>query len=254
MSTAAPVVTNPEGQPPLSEGERLIDVFIAPRKTFADIRRSAMWLAPFIVMALFSVAYSYTVSKKVGWEQVAQNNTRMAPASQTARLEALPPDQRAIAERRQVTVTKFIGYGFSVLNLIWLLIVALVLWGTFNFGAGAEMRFGQAFAILVYASLVGIVRTTLGIITLFAGQDPENFLIQNPVGTNLGYYLNFADTPRFLYSIASSFDLVLIWTLVLTAIGFATVGKVKQGTAMTIVFGWFIVFAVVSAGLAAAFA
>src|SRR5437764_2882102 len=254
MSTAAPVATNPEGQVPLSEGQRLLDVFVAPSRTFADIRRSAMWLAPWIVMAVFSLAYCYTVSTKVGWEQVAQNQARMAPASQTARIEALPPDQRAVAEKRQVAVTKYIGYGFSVLTVIWLLIVALVLWGTFNFGAGAEIRFGQAMAIVVYASLVGIIKTTLAIITLFAGQDPENFLIQNPIGTNLGYYLNFADTPRFLYSLASSFDLFIIWTLVLTAIGFATVGKVKQGTAMAIVFGWYILFALAGAGLGAAFA
>src|SRR5438270_3129234 len=215
MSTAAPVAINPEGQAPLSEGQRLLNVFIGPSKTFADIRRSAMWLAPWIVMAVFSLAYCYTVSTKVGWEQVAQNNTRMAPASQTARIEALPPDQRAVAEKQQVTVTKGFSYGFSVLTLIWLLIVALVLWGTFNFGAGAEVRFGQAMAIVVYASLVGIIKTTLAIITLFAGQDPEYFLIQNPIGTNLVYYLNIVDTHRFLYSLAESFALFTIWTLVL---------------------------------------
>ena len=156
-------------------------------------------------MAVFSVSYSTLVGKKVGWEQVSQNNTRMAPASQQARMEALPADQRAIAERRQVTVTKFIGYGFSVVSLIWLAIVALVLWATFNFGAGAELRFGQALAIVVYASLPSIIRTTLAMATLFAGQDAENFMIQNPVGTNLGYYLPFADTPRFLFSLATSF-------------------------------------------------
>src|SRR5947209_7817687 len=132
MSTAAPVAINPEGQAPLSEGQRLLNVFIGPSKTFADIRRNAMWLAPWIVMAVFSLAYCYTVATKVGWEQVAQNQARMAPASQTARIEALPPDQRAVAEKRQVTVTKYIGYGFSVLTVIWLLVVALVLWGTFN--------------------------------------------------------------------------------------------------------------------------
>ena len=254
MSTAVPVIPNPDATPPLNEGQRIINTFIAPRKTFADIRRSAMWLAPWLLMAVIGIGYSTTVGKKIGWEQVSQNNTRMAPASQTARLEALPPEQRVVAERRQVTITKGIAYGFSVLSLIWLVMVALVLWGTFNFGAGAEMRFGQALAILVYASLPGILKTILAVIILFVGIDAENFLIQNPVGTNLGYYLSFTDTPRFLYSLASSFDLFLIWTLILTAIGFSVVGKVKQGTAMAIVFGWFVAFAVCSAGIAAAFA
>ena len=254
MSTAVPTMPDPAGAPPLNEGQRLVNTFLAPSKTFGDIRRSAMWLAPWLFMAVFSWMYSTAVSKKVGWEQVSQNNIRMAPASQTARLEALPPDQKAIAEQRQVTVTKFIAYGFPVLTLVWLVIVALVLWGTFNFGAGAEVRFGQSLAIVMYASLPSILKTILGVITLFAGLDPENFMIQNPVGTNLGYYLPFADTPRFFYSLATSFDVFIIWTLVLTAIGFAAVGKVKQGTSMAIVFGWFIAFAVISAGIAAAFA
>jgi hypothetical protein len=74
------------------------------------------------------------------------------------------------------------------------------------------------------------------------------------VGTNLGFYLNFADTPRFVYSLASSFDLIMIWVLVLTAIGFSVVGKVKQGTSTAIVFGWYIFVSLVSAGMASAFA
>ncbi len=254
MSTAVPVPGSPDGSLPLNEVQRIANVFVAPSKTFADIRRNAMWLAPWLLLAIFSFAHGSLVAKKIGFEQVSQNNVRMAPSSQTARLEALPPDQRALAEKRQVTVTKYITYGFSVLTLIWLIIVALVLWATFNFGAGTEIRFGQALAILVYASLAGIIKTILAIITLFAGLDPENFIIQNPVGTNIGYYLSFADTPRFLYSLASSCDLFFIWTLILTAIGFATVGKIKQSTSMAIVFGWFAVYALGSAAIAAAFA
>jgi hypothetical protein len=43
----------------------------------------------------------------------------------------------------------------------------------------------------------------------------------------------------------------MIWTLILTAIGFSCVSKVKRSTAMTIVFGWYIVFTLGSAGFAA---
>ena len=57
----------------------------------------------------------------------------------------------------------------------------------------------------------------------------------------------------FLYSVASSIDIFLIWTLVLTAIGFTCVSKVKRGTALAIVFGWWIVFTLAAAGLGALF-
>ena len=57
----------------------------------------------------------------------------------------------------------------------------------------------------------------------------------------------------FLYSIASALDIFMIWTLVLTAIGFTRVSKVKSGTAYAIVFGWWVFFTLVGASIGAAF-
>jgi hypothetical protein len=44
-------------------------------------------------------------------------------------------------------------------------------------------------------------------------------------------------------------DIFVIWTLVLTAIGFTCVSKVKRGTALAIVFGWYVAFMVLIVGL-----
>jgi hypothetical protein len=58
----------------------------------------------------------------------------------------------------------------------------------------------------------------------------------------------------FLYSIATSFDLMMFWTLFLTALGLSIISKkLKFSTAMIVVFGWYALFMLVSAGLAAAF-
>ena len=35
---------------PLSQGARIVDTFIAPSKTFTDLRRSAQWWLPFLLM------------------------------------------------------------------------------------------------------------------------------------------------------------------------------------------------------------
>ena len=61
---------------------------------------------------------------------------------------------------------------------------------------------------------------------------PDSFTFQNPVATNPGYFLNPADNV-FLYSVATGIDIFMIWTLVLTAIGFTCVSKVKRGTSHT---------------------
>lgn len=251
MSTA---VTPPMDQTaPLSQMERVIDTFVAPSKTFTDIKRSANWTLAWVVMILCTIAYAYAVGAKVGWDHVSQTQMRFAPAFAQKQLESLPPDVRARAEQQAVGRTKWGTYGFQILNLIGLAITALVLWLTFTFGVGAEIKYKQALAILVFASLPGIIKALLAASVIGMGSvDPDLFMLQNPIGTNAGYFMSFADTPRFLYSLATEVDIFMIWKLVLTAIGFSIVGNVKRTTAYGVVFGWWALFALGAASLAGA--
>jgi hypothetical protein len=247
---AQPVTPLPVPEPvaPLSEPARIIDTFVAPSKTFTDLRRNASWWGPFLLMVIFSMAFVYVGSQKVGFRKAMENQMRAQPKQQ-AQLEQLPPDQR---EQRMVVgekITKGISYAFPVIQLIILVIIAAILFGTFKFAAGADISFKISLAIVVYAALPGLIRVALAMLSLLAGASPDSFTFQNPVGTNPGYFMNPADSP-FLYSLASSFDIFLIWTLVLTAIGFTCVSKVKRGTALSIVFGWWLVFTLIGAGLA----
>ena len=85
------------------------------------------------------------------------------------------------------------------------------------------------------------------------GQDPDSFNIRNPSPTSGGFYLAPGGSP-FLYSVATSFDLMMFWALFLTALGLSIIGKkLKLSTAMIVVFGWYGVVMLVSAGLAAGF-
>jgi hypothetical protein len=105
---------------------------------------------------------------------------------------------------------------------------------------------------VMYASLALLIKTILATISVAAGADPDSFNLQNPVATNPGYFLSPGNSP-FLYSVATALDIFMIWTLILTAIGFTCVGKVKRSTAMAIVFGWYVSFTLIAAGLGALF-
>jgi hypothetical protein len=137
--------------------------------------------------------------------------------------------------------------------MFYFLIATVVLWATFKFASGAETTFGQAYAITMYGSLPGIVGGMLGIVSLFAGVNPEGFDINNPVGTNLAYYLDPTTTSKFVHSFASVLDVISIWSVILMGIGYACTSKVKRSTAIAIVAGWFVVFKLVSAAIAGAF-
>jgi hypothetical protein len=249
---AATAPTEINQGPLLSQPARILNTFIDPKKTFTDLNRGTAWFLAYFIMILVSIALVYTVDKKIGFEQIVDNNFKLSP-KQAERIEQLPPDQKANAMALQVKINRYISYGFWVLQFIFLAIVAGVLCLSYNFGAGATVSYGKSLAIVVYASFPGILKALLGIVSVLAGKDPETFYFQNPAATNLGYFIDPLQH-RFLYSVGSAVDIFAIWTLVLSAIGFTCVCKVKQGTSYAIVFGWYVLFTLLAAGIGAAFA
>lgn len=246
-ATAAP----DSGQPGLSQGARIVNTFFAPSKTFTDIKRSASWWAPFLLMAVVSLSFVYTVDKKVGFDQVAQNNLRMSP-KQADRIEQLPPEQREQAMGRMVAGTRIFSFGFPVIWLGVLALVAAILMATFNFGAGAEIPYKTAFAVVIYASLPRVLRSIAAVIALMAGLNPEGFILDNPIASNPGHLFNPVDS-RVLYTLASQIDLFVIWTIVLMGIGFSRVSKLTRRTTISVVAGWYAFLTIVFVGWAAIF-
>jgi hypothetical protein len=241
----------PPGPTPLSQGARIINTFIAPSKTFTDLRRSAAWWAPFLLMVIVSTAFVYSVSQKIGFRKVTETQVEMSP-KQSAQLDNLPADQREQQMQQRTTGTQIISYIVPLFIVVFWLIIATVLFATFKFAAGADVSFKVSFAIVVFAGLPQVLKSLLAMIAVLAGTSPDSFSFQNPIATNPGFLLNPADSV-FLYSLASALDIFMIWTLVLTAIGFTCVSKVKRGTALAIVFGWWLIITLVAAGLAARF-
>jgi hypothetical protein len=234
---------------PLSQGARIINTFIAPSKTFTDLRRSASWWAPWILVSIFSIVFVYAMGKQVGFDQISKNQVEHSPRA--AQFDKLPADQQAKQLQLSSKIIGFFAYGSPLMILFYILIETVALWVTFKVAAGGETTFGQAYAIIMYSALTGIVGAILGTISLFAGVNPEGFDVNNPVGTNLAYYLDPDTTGKFLRGMASSVDIISIWTIVLIGIGFACTSKVKRSTAIMIVAGWYLAFKLLTSALGA---
>ncbi len=248
MSSASSIA--PVEQPPLSQAERVVDTFVAPSKTFTDIRRNATWWVPWVLISIAGLALVFTVDKKVGMEKVAENSIQLSP-KRAAKLDQLPPDQRASQMEIAAKVTRIFAYGSPVLTIIFVAVIAAVLVGTFKLALGAEVKFKHGMAISMYAFLPGIIKALLVILTITISGG-ESFTFEHQLASNLGPL--FDPSSPFLYSVASSLDLFNIWSLILTGIGYSYVSKVKRGTSMAVVFGWWAVVVLVSAGFAALFA
>jgi hypothetical protein len=244
---ASTLVPNPTA-PPMSEGARIANTFFAPSKTFTDLRRSASWWGPWLLLSIFSLAFIFTLSKQVGFEQASKNQVERS--SRAEQFDKLTSEQQEKQLQLSAKIVGIFGYGTPAFILLYVLIGGVVLWATFKVGAAAETSFGQGYAIMMYGSLPGIVGAILGIVTLFAGVNPEGFDINNPIGTNLAYYLDPETTAKFVRAMASSIDLINIWTIVLIGIGYASTSKVKRSTAIAIVAGWYVIYKLLTSVLA----
>jgi tetrahydromethanopterin S-methyltransferase subunit B len=232
---------------PLTETQRVIDTFVAPTKTFIDIRRKATFWGPLVIMILVGIAFGFSVQKKIGWEQVFENNIHQTPAK-AEKIESAPNADsiKAISAK----VTAIFTYGYFVVALLFTAIYALLLWVTINFGFGGTAKYSQIYATSLYAGLVMNIKFLLGIVAIFAGLAPDSFLISNPVGSNVGYYLS-SDFPLWLRAFCSHIDVFELWSVVLTILGVAVVAKVSRGKAAAVVIGWWVIFVLVAVGAAA---
>ena len=229
----------PQEPAPLSEGQRLVNTFLAPSKTFTDLRRNANWWAPFLIIAIVSTIFVYVVDQKVGFRKVVENQIQLQP-KQADRIERMPADQRQKILQQQAAITRGISYAVPVIALLLYAVFAGVLFATLKFGTGAELKYKSLFALIVYTRLPMLLTTLLAMLSLVAGVSGDAFNIENPVATNAGYFIGPEGSP-VLRALLSPFDVFTIWTLILTAIGITCISKVKRGTAFAIVFGWFAV-------------
>lgn len=230
----------PPESAPLSQAGRITNTFIAPSKTFTDLRRSASWWVPWLLMAIVGLFFVYAMDRQVTFEQIARNEVARNPKT-VEQLDKLTPEQRAKQMSFATSLTRDISYATPAVQLIAFVVIAGVLMGTFNLAAGASVPFKTMLAIVIYGSLPSIISGALGIVSLFAGVDPAGFNVRNPVATNPAYIMDPSGS-KLLYSMASMLDVFVIWSIVLMGIGVACNSKVKRGTAIGIILAWYVVY------------
>jgi hypothetical protein len=250
MSESVAIEQSSLTQAGLGQVERVVDIFVAPAKTFTDILRSTAWWLPFLLSVVSALAFAFAVDRQVGFAQVAETQMHLSPA-QEERLNALTPEDRAAQMQKIVGSYKFFTYASPAVVLVFSAVAALVLWITFKFGLGSQATFRQFFCLWMYANLPRLLSTVVTLVTLYFGNSPETFNLKEPAGTNLGYYL--PDAAPWLSTLLGFFDVVGLWVLVLLVVGGAIVAKVKIGQSAAVVVGWWLLSVIVSVAATAAF-
>ncbi|HZD46837.1 MAG TPA: YIP1 family protein [Acidobacteriaceae bacterium] len=250
--TASALTETPEpapGSQTLSQVERVVNTFIEPSKTFADIKRNRSWWLPFLILAVLGYIFCFVAVQHVGWESLTTNVLKSQPRN-AERLDKANPAEQA----QMLAVTKGFMVGFMVGSPVVVLavnaLIALLLWAGFAFVLGGSTTYGEMFAVAIFAALPNALNSLVAIVTVFAS-DPQGYNLNLPSPANLAYFLS-SDSAAWLLAMAKSLDVFSLWSLVLAGFGGAIVAKVKPLRGIVLVLGVWILYVLVKTGIAAA--
>jgi hypothetical protein len=247
----------PVEQAQISAVGRITGVFFSPGETFADINRKPTWLVPLIISIVLASASGYLFQKKVLTDEVLD---RMIRQRMEQGLEqqgaALPPEETMQRSIEMGKTFARLSYLFPVPLIPLILVIIAGVFYMFLMLVQAETRFKKVLSVASWSWLVYGLGAILMVITLFL-KDPEMIDPMNPeslMATNLAAFLPANEVPKFIRSLAGSFELFGIWYLVLLSIGFSKISrKVSVGKAGGVVFAVWLVYILCKAGLASVF-
>jgi hypothetical protein len=139
--------------------------------------------------------------------------------------------------------------GTAVTVVIRLLILTGLLSAIILVLARTTIDFRQLFAVVCYSRVPAVLFTALAIflILLRRASGLEDGHPFNPNITNVAYFLNPRAWSRFVYSLASSVDVVIFWQLSLVAVGLKATGQVSAGVRRVSVVSLWAVYALLQA-------
>ena len=223
----------------MGEFSRIVGVFFEPSKTFRDIAERPTWIVPMILVILAVMGIITAESQHIGWDRIFRHQMET-----NSRLQQMPADQREQTLAMQEKFASVGGYVFALIGVpVSDLIIAAVLLGIAGGLMGGGMRFKQVFAVVSYSGLPGVLTAILTAVVIFL-KNPDDFNMQNPLAFNLGAFMDPNTSSKFLYSLAGSLDLFVLWMIVLMATGLkAAAGKklTFTGALVAVLLPWAIV-------------
>src|SRR6202140_3892416 len=233
-----------QSQPGISPVGRVFGVFFSPKPTFEDIVRKPSWVLPFVLLTLFSIRVPFAINQRINWPQFMTQQIEKSPRS--ANMSAEQKEQQIEGGAK---FTPIFTWAVGVCGpIIFMLVVALVMWGAYNLLGGANTNFGTAFAITSHAALTGLVSSLLFILILYL-KPYSTVDLNDPVATNLAAFLP-ADSAKLVVAVLKAIDIFTFWTLILLAIGFAATNpkKLKGSKGFRIAFSVWAVYGVLGVG------
>jgi hypothetical protein len=184
---------------------QMLGIFYMPRATFQEINKHPNWLLPFLAVLLLNAGFSYLFFSS-----------------------GVP-----VSGRIMLYSGYAIGAAFSLLVSSGVFLLCLYI-------QSAQVSFKKVLSVVTHTYFIyTLISVVLGTLILklspaSSGIDPFNPILSNP-----GILVNPQLHPA-LYRLASSFDLLSLYFLIMTALGFSIIAKKIsfKGAMMTVMTVW----------------
>jgi hypothetical protein len=215
--------------------------------------RRPTWILPLILVVCVSVTVIVLFGQRVGWRSFMIRQDQQSARTQK-QMESMTAEQREKMIDTQTRLAPIITYPAVVIGtFIYAVVIAAVLMLAFNLIHGTKIRFLPSLGIVSYSWVPGIIGGLLAIVILFI-KDPSTVDLEHLVASNGGAFLG-DDSPKWLVSLLTAFDLFIFWNMILMAFGFSAADpkKISFGKALGTVVGVWLIYVIVKVGLVAAF-
>ncbi len=240
--------------------QKLLDVLTSPREVFEHIRQKVTWedwVMPFVVIVLVSgfagilnAPYTMEMSKKIIRAQEDRILSRDLSQEQREQISQRMEEQMKKQEQRysppRVYLWSFGGVAIRV--ALSLLIMAGLYYFAGNTILGREAAFPHILAVVALPQMVTVIQSVYNTVIMhFTGnaEVPSSLAAMLPYGA--AEVFRQERYQQALYTILSQMDVFTVWRLVLVTIGFGVIYQVSRGKAAGVIFGYWILWLLITA-------
>lgn len=211
----------------------MVGVFSAPTGAFAAFNlkpRILMVLLITIVLVFVTNYFMTEYSAKLQYELVSKSTI-------------IPPQQLEQMQDDAVNPDRLMGgVAAAAGQFVGVLILSLIAWGLGSFVMGGDSTFKKVWGASLLGGLIPVIGNLVKLPLVIAKESMY-------VSLGLAALFPGKDFTSILYSILYYLDVFMIWGLIVTGIGYATVFNISRGKGITIAVIIDVLFVVVMIGL-----
>lgn len=231
----------------LSKTEAMAGVFTAPGETYETIAgtpKKNYWLLPLLICVIAALISAFLFMQD---NELANKTMDKQKEKMRARMEQNVKDGKMTQEdvnkamekmNPQGTIFKLFGYGGAIVGTFLILFILSIIYFVILKIMKAHVDFGNILNVVGLAMLITAIGSLLSIVA--------SILKGDTVSIGLGLILSEKTVGEKLYALLNKLDIFSIWFYVTVAIGLSKVAGIDMVKSASIVFGIFILYAVIT--------